>query len=109
MRPYPKELRDRVLAACEAGEATKQVADRFDVGRSWVRRLKQRLRETGDASPRPHGGGRPRQIDPEKLASLVRRKPDALLTELRDGLGLKCSPSAICMALKKLGITLKKS
>ena len=85
------------------------VADRFDVSRSWVRRLKQRLRETGDAGPRPYGGGRPRQIDPGKVAALVQEKPDALLTELRDGLGLRCSPSAICTALKELGITLKES
>ena len=90
MRPYPRELRDRVLAACDGGEPTKAVADRFDVSRAWVRRLKQRRRETGDAGPRPRGGGRPRQINPERLAALVREKPDALLTERRDGLGLTC-------------------
>ena len=109
MLPYPKELRDRVLAACDAGEATKQVAERFDVSRAWVRRLKQRRRETGETLPRPSGGRRFAKVDRVRLAELVREQPDARLDELRDRLGVACAPSAICMVLKKLGITLKKS
>ncbi len=109
MQPYPKELRERVLAACDAGEPTKVVAERFDVSRPWVRRLKQRRRETGETLPRPSGGRRFLKIDRGRLVELVSEQPDARLDELRDRLGVACSISAVCMALRKLGITLKKS
>lgn len=109
MRDYPQELRDRVLAACDAGQPSKQVAERYDVSRSWVRRLKQRRRETGETAPRPRGGRRPPMFDRPRLAELVREQPDATLAELRERLGVVVSLTAICRALRQAGITLKKS
>jgi len=46
--PYSQDLRDRVLAAHDRGMKTKQIADTFRVSCSWVRRVKQRRRETGE-------------------------------------------------------------
>jgi transposase len=40
--PYPRELRDRALAACDRGMQTKQIATAFAVSPVWARRLKQR-------------------------------------------------------------------
>ena len=52
MAPYSMDLRTRVLADCDAGLAAKEVAAKFRVSRSWVNRLVQRRRETGQVGPR---------------------------------------------------------
>ena len=40
MRPYSTDLRERVVAACDAGDATReQIAARFSVSISWIRKL----------------------------------------------------------------------
>lgn len=109
MRSYSLDLRQRVLADCDAGMETLEVAQQYDVSPAWVRRLKQRRRETGEIAARPRGGARRTIIDGPKLSKAVEQKPDATLAELRDHLALKCSISALCMALQRLKITLKKS
>ena len=106
-KAYSQDLRDRVLAASDAGMKTGQVAQLFAVSKSWVRRVKQRRRETGETTPRPVGGSQP-TIDRQQLAELVRQHPDATLAELRERLSVACSLSAICEALKAMKLTLKK-
>ncbi len=106
--PYSQDLRDRVLAASDRCMPTKQVSDVVDVSPAWVRRLKQRRRETGETAPRPMGGATVIKIDMARLAELVRAQPDATLKELRQRLGIVCAESAICMALKRLGLSFKK-
>ena len=106
--PYPQELRDRVLAAGDRGMKTKQVADLFQVSSSWVRRVKQRRRETGETSPRPSGGATVIKIDLVRLAELVKQRPDATIKELHALLGADCVESAVGMALKRLGLSFKK-
>lgn len=105
---YSQDLRDRVLLACDRGMPTKRVAEVFDVSPAWVRRLKQRRRETGETRPRPSGGVRVRKIDTARLAELVKQQPDATARELRERLGIRCAESAIYMALKRLGLSFKK-
>jgi transposase len=107
MKAYSMDLRKRVLADSDAGLATKPVAEKYGVSRTWVRSLKQRRRETGEIAPRV-GGGRKPKIDRARLAALVQQQPDATLVELRERLGLQCSLSAIWMALDALRITFKK-
>lgn len=105
---YSQDLRDRVLAACDRGMPTKQVAEVFCVSRAWVRRVKQRRREHGETGPRKMGGPGPVKIDRVRLAELVREHPDATLKELRAMLGVDCAESSICTALKRMGLTFKK-
>ena len=52
MQPYSMDLRERVLADSDAGLTTAQVAAKFTVSPAWVRRLKQRRRQTGETAPR---------------------------------------------------------
>ena len=106
---YSQDLRDRVLAACDRGMKTKQVADMFQVSSSWIRRIKQRRRETGETSPRPSGGARVRKIDMEELRQLVEAHPDATLKELKEMLSVDCCESAIWGALNRMGYTFKKN
>jgi transposase len=105
---YSQDLRDRVLAAYDRGMRTKQIAEQFSVSPAWARRVKQRHRESGETASRPMGGATIVKIDLEKLAALVRKSPDSTLLELRDALGVECTEAAICLALKRLGFTLKK-
>jgi transposase len=96
MKPYSIDLRERVMAASDAGRLTKEVARTFQVSPAWVRRLKQHRRERGDIIPRNGGGSRGRKIDRDRLAQLVQEQPDATLAELRDRLvakgGVKVTP-----------------
>ena len=107
--PYSQDLRDRVLAACDRGMNTKQVADLFDVSSSWVRRVKQRRREHGEVAPRPpEPVVRFTKIDREGLRALVEKHPDATLVELHAMLDVSCSTSTVWRALNKMGYTFKK-
>jgi transposase len=107
-KPYPQELRDRVLAACDDGMKTQPVARTFRVSPAWVRRIKQRRREEGRTTPKPMGGATVVKIDLVRLGHLVDEQPDATLAELRQRLDCGCGASAVCMALQRLGLSLKK-
>lgn len=106
--PYSQDLRDRVLAANDRGLPTQQIAETFQVSKAWVRRIKQRRRETGETTARRMGGPGVIKVDRMRLTELVMADPDATLLELRDRLGIECAISTICVALKKLGFTFKK-
>jgi transposase len=112
MRPYSEDLRQRIVEAVDHGDGSlRQLARRFRVSLSFIRRLLRRRRQTGSFRPKPHGGGRPPALDDNmllRLRELVRQHPDATLDELRQGLDVDCSLAAPCRALKKLGITRKK-
>lgn len=112
MRPYSQDLRERIIAAVERGEASlREIAEQFLVHVSTVGRLVKRCRRTGSVEPSPHRGGRRPALDDgdlERLQGLVRERPDATLKELRDGLGIDCSIMAVARALERLKITRKK-
>jgi transposase len=113
MRTYSMDLRERVVAACDRGEGTREeIARRFRVGVAWVYRLLQRRRETGSIEPKPHGGGQRPAFDPpaaERLRQAVEDRPDATLEELREAVGVACGTSAVHRALERLGLPRKKS
>jgi transposase len=113
MKAYSIDLRERVVAACDAGGATReQIAARFSVSVAWVRKLMRQRRETGSIAPKPRGGGRAPAFDAEaarRLREEVRADDDATLEELARAAGVSCCASAVHRALARLGITRKKS
>ena len=56
MKPYSKDLRMRVLAACERGMSRKEVSRIFGVSEPTIRRYLRLQRETGGVDPRPVPG-----------------------------------------------------
>lgn len=110
MRAYSADLRERVLADCDAGTPSAEVAAKYRVSSSWVRRLKQRRRETGATAPRPQRHGPPPKwaAHAEAIAASVREAPDATLEEHRRRLGLDLGVSTLWRAIDALGLTLKK-
>ena len=113
MKAYSIDLRQRVIVAHDAGEGThQQVAVRFKVSVSWVRKILRQRRLTGSIAAKPRGGGRARVIDGEaagRLRQAVAANDDATLVELAQAAGVRASPSMVYRALKALGITRKKS
>jgi transposase len=112
MKPYSMDLRERVVAACDARDGTReQIAARFSVSASWIRDLLRRRRQTGSIAPKPRGGGRLPAFDgaaATRLREAVRADDDATLEELAETTGVACCPSAVHRALVRLGITRKK-
>ena len=113
MKPYSMDLQERVVAACDAREGTReQIADRFGVTDRWIRKLLQRRRETGSLAPFPRNPGRKRALNDrqvQRLGRLIQKRPDATLKELRKSLRVKISIAALDRAIRALNVTLKKN
>src|SRR3954454_21961737 len=113
MRAYSIDLRERVVAACDAGDATRpRVAARFSVSVPWIRKLLRQRRDTGSIAPKPHGGGRGPAVHDQahgRLREATRPDDDATLEELARAAGVACCASAVHRALARLRITRKKS
>jgi transposase len=116
MKAYSMDLRQRVVSAVEVGEGTiAQVAARFQVGQTFVKKMLRQWRERGDLTPRPHGGGAAASLGTQhlqKLAQQVKKEPDATLEELRQFLGetaqVRVSEATGGRALQRLPLARKK-
>ncbi|MBP5977903.1 transposase [Brasilonema sp. CT11] len=91
------------------------LAKRFKVSLSFVQRLIRLYENTGQVSPKHHGGGAIAKIQVEDLPlvqQLVSEQPDALLVELCERLalrrGLQVSVPTMHRTVQKLGLTTKK-
>jgi len=111
MKTYSMDLRERVLKDCDALMKTQAVAEKYSVSPAWVRRLKQRRRETGEIGPKQQRRGPvPAWITyADKIREAVRQAPDATLAELRERFGLPLPRATLARALLALGLTRKKS
>src|SRR6476646_78147 len=113
-RAYSTDLRERALDAYEGGEGSQsEVARRYRIGERTLSAWLRTAREEGRRSPRPPRGGRaPLGGEREALAGLVAERNDATLAEYADRLaertGVRRSASALCRALKALGLVRKK-
>lgn len=112
MRTLSVDLRERILEAYDHQEGTREeIAQRFRVSLGMVKKLLQQRRRTGDIAPRHHRSGRKPVILPAHrthMRSLLDKKNDLTLKELRQATGLSCSLQAIHVVLGKMGLTYKK-
>ena len=89
MAAYSLDLRQRVIRACDRGQALAAVAEQFDVSLAWIYRLLQRRRETGSIHPRKQTKFRGRALSRDqevRLVALITARPDATLAELQHAL-----------------------
>src|SRR5437764_9974087 len=113
-RAYSPDLRERALAAYEAGEGRQsEIARAYRIGERTLSGWLKTAREEGRRAPRPRRGGRaPLGGEAATLAALVAERNDATLAEYADLLaertGVRRSPSALCRALRALGPVRKK-
>jgi transposase len=112
MRTLSLDLRERILSSYDKNEGNRQeVAVRFRVSLGMVKKLLQQRRRTGDIAPRHRYSGRKPKIlssHHRHMQSLLVKKPDLTLRELRAAMALDCTLPAIHYALQKLGLTYKK-
>src|SRR5690349_6512133 len=106
MRTLSLDLRERILASYDQQEGTRvEVAHRYRVSLGMVKKLLQQRRRTGDIAPRHRYSGRKPLIVAShhgQMRTLLGRKPDLTLHELRAAVGLHCTLPAIHYALQKL-------
>ena len=116
MKPFSEDLRARIAVVYEETELSyPQVADRFNVSESSVRRFVKQWRETGTVTPKPPAKSQHPKLDEEHvrvLAELVKTQVDASQEELRERLakatGLRVSQPTLCRTLQRARITRKK-
>lgn len=112
MRTISLDLRERILASYDQKEGTREeVARRYRVSLGLVKKLLQQRRRTGDIAPRHRfSGSKPRILPSHRaqMRTLLERKPDLTLPELRAATALHCTLPALHYALKKMGLTYKK-
>lgn len=107
------DLRQRVVDARKNEEGTiEEIAARFNVSTSSVKRWCRAERETGSPAPRPHGGGMPRSVDDEMLVFVVGMIPDATIPEIAEAYfeagGAPTSEASISRGLLRTGLSRKK-
>lgn len=109
-KPYSLDLRERVIAACDAGGRAENVGPTFGVSGRVVYKWLALRRETGSIAPRSGKTGPTPKLEAhrETLRELVEEDPDAALQELRDRLPIKVAVSTIHNALKVLRLSFKK-
>jgi transposase len=112
MRTLSLDLRERILTSYDRKEGNRvEIAARYRVSLGMVKKLLQQRRHTGDIKPRHDRSGRKPKIlgrHEQQMKSLLARRPDMTLHELRQAVALNCTLPAIHYALQRLGLTYKK-
>ena len=111
VRPYSLDLRERAIAALEAGDSCRRVADRFGLAVSTVVKWGQRYRETGTVAPGKYGGHKRHSLEPHRdlVHRLVAACQDQPVRELRAALaeyGIELNPESIRRFLHAEGLSL---
>ena len=111
MSAFSLDLRQRVLADCQAGGTYAAIARKYTVSAEWVRTFYQRFRETGEVAARSHATKRrPYHARHEaELRAAVADKPDRTLEQLRRHLGGHVSIGTLWKAPRALKISFKES
>ena len=113
VRPYDMDLRERVVAAVEAGESRRSAARRFGVSESSAVKWLQRVSATGSVKPSKVGGYRRPALEDHREWVLARiaEKADVTVRGLSAELaerGVKASHYAVWSFFKREGLTFKK-
>jgi transposase len=111
MKIATQEIRQRALAAHEAGQTQAQIAKCYGIDIRTFQRWLESSRKTGRTAPLPRGHN-PAALDEaemRRLGQFVQESSDATLEQIRAALGKTCSVVAIHNALKRLGYRFKKN
>jgi transposase len=113
MSPLSQDLRERIVAAYEAGGASMAaIGRRFAVSGRVVGKLVRQKQELGTLASQVHRRGRKPAVSgrkKEELRAHLEQYPDATVLERREALGLKCTEKTLWQTLRKMGWRFKKS
>jgi transposase len=107
------DLRERVVAAVEAGESRRAAARRFGVSESVAVKWLQRVARTGSVKPGKMGGHVRPALESERewLLARIAQGPDVTVRGLAAELterGVKTGPYAVWSFFRREGLTFKK-
>ena len=116
MLAYSLDLRKRVIAAYEEGlETISEIAERFAVGQTFVKKMLRQKRETGSLEIKERRYGPAKRLsrkDHAWLRRAIEKEPDATLDMLRERLAEKrrvqVSRATVGRAVQSLDLPLKK-
>lgn len=117
MQAYSLDLRERVVAAYEKGEQSiAEIAARFSVGQTFLKKMLRQKRENGSLERLPTRAGAKKVLSEAHrrwLSKQIKEKPDATLAELQEGLQttkkVSVSPATVSRELQVLRLPRKKS
>ncbi len=117
MQAYSLDLRQRVISAYENGvETILEVAERFEVSESFIKKLLRRKRTTGEIAPVGHRGGQPKRLSQKHrtwLLKTVLAQPDITLSDLGERLlsahCISASVPTLSRELRALNLRRKKN
>ena len=108
---YSMDLRKRVVAASESGQPIASIAKRFSVTwptvRNWVDRYHRG--ELPPGTPGPKGPMKLTAEDEQRICEVVAAQPGITAKQLMPMLSVSVVESTVCRALKRLGLSLKRS
>ena len=109
---YSMDLRQRVVAACEAGELTRsEIAQQFQISEGTLYDWLRRWRASHSFAPAAHSGGHTSGIDATVLRQLIEEQNDRTLPEYAqlyaERTGRRYSPSHLSRVLKELKLSRK--
>jgi transposase len=112
-KPYPEELRRRVVETVEDGATIPETSEQHSVSISSVVRFLRLHRETGSVSPAQFGGYKDFALaeHEDKVRQWVTEQPDITLMELKAKLAkekITVGKSSISRFLHHLGLPFKK-
>jgi transposase len=115
-KPLSLDLRQRVIAAIDAGMSCRAAAARFGIAPSVAVKWRRRWLDTGSVAPLRQGGDtRSGRIEAcgAAILAMVEATPDITLAEIADRLereqGERFAPSAVHRFFGRHGLTFKKS
>jgi transposase len=106
------DIRKTAVTAYLSGKATQQqIADIFGFHRTAIVRWVREYRKDGKLEPQVRGHmSRAFSLEErERLAVMIKNKPDLTLEEIRDAFSKQCSLMAVHRELKRLGFRYKKN
>lgn len=117
MQAYSFDLRARVVSAYEKGGSTiAEIAGRFAVGQTFLKKMLRQKRETGPVERLPQrAGAKPILSKPHRqwLAEQIHEVPDATLAESQERFAqeqrVSISAATICRELQVLRLPREKS
>jgi transposase len=114
--PYDEALRERAVAAYEAGKGgSHDLGALFKIGYRTVERWVAKKRATGSVAADPKRGGWHSRIEMPTLLAVVGEAPDSTLAELcweynrRVAREQRSTPTSIGRALHRAGFVFKKN
>jgi transposase len=104
---YSLDLRTKIIDAIKNGSLQRNVAKRFKVSLSTVKRYWKLYKENGDLKPKKPAKTRPNKVEWSEVLEFVKNNNDKTLCEI--GEKFKINPSSVFRILVSFNFTFKKN